>query len=55
MPGADRVDGRSVGVGRKAIADPKGDAQDARRFSMRHGGLVEKSRPRLRWQMCPGP
>ena len=55
MPGADRVDGRSAAIDGNAVGDPKGDAQDARRFSMRHGGLIEKSRPLPRWQMCPGP
>ena len=33
------------------MGDPEGDAQDARRFSMRHGCLIEKFRARFGWQI----
>ncbi|MFZ2755036.1 MAG: hypothetical protein WAZ48_16530, partial [Lysobacteraceae bacterium] len=36
------------------VGDPKGDAQDVHRFSMRQGCLIEKSRLRLRRQFRIG-
>jgi hypothetical protein len=33
------------------IGDPEGDGQEVRRFSTRQGCLVEKSRPKVSWQI----
>jgi hypothetical protein len=36
------------------VVDPEGGAQEVRRFSMRQGCLIEKSRPHSSWQFRIG-
>ncbi len=49
-----RLDDGSASSFCPATGDPEGGGQEVRRFSMRQGGLIEKSGPQSSRQMCIG-